>query len=82
MTHNLEKCVFHEKNHISSPLYPIDLKFVVVVDIMNIYHQKNFQKFWCQTRLARRRQKSHENAAKFGTVGMISYYLKNQIILH
>ena len=35
MTHNLKKCVFHEKNHISSPLHPIDLKFGMVVDIIN-----------------------------------------------
>ena len=42
MTHNLKKCVFHEKNHISSPLHPIDLKFGMIVDIINIYHQKNF----------------------------------------
>ena len=34
-----------EKNHISLPLHPIDLKFGMVVDFMNIYHQKNFEKF-------------------------------------
>ena len=43
--HNLKKFVYHEKNHISSPLQPIDLKFGMVVDFMNIYHKKNFRKF-------------------------------------
>ena len=46
MTHILKKCVFHEKNHISSPLHPIDLNFAVVVDIINIYHQKNFSEIF------------------------------------
>ena len=34
-----------------------------------------------KSRLARSRQKSHENAAKIGTVSMISQYLENPKIL-
>ena len=45
MAHNLKKCVFHEKIHTFSSLHPIDLKFGLVVDIINIYHQKNFRIF-------------------------------------
>ena len=37
----LKNVFFRKKNHISSPIYPIYLKFVVVINIMNIYHKKN-----------------------------------------
>ena len=34
---------FTKKINISSPLHPIDLKFAVVADIINIYLQKIFR---------------------------------------
>ena len=48
MTHKLKKCVFHETNHISSPLCPTDLKIAVITAIIINYFQKKFQKFWRQ----------------------------------